>query len=294
MKFGQMSSCPAVEFQPESDTRRCSLALISYDSAPEDIQHYPGVEMLFPLHGSMQLEYAGKQMAVKQGDLILLSGMHPYRFTQAEDVDLYCLRLSLMAFFNLKLPSIYKTEILHGYPLLLSQDYYCNESLLPRWQSELGLQDHALEELVLDEVCLFLRRKLGPNLKECHGSSGGPCQALNSHVLKSLEYIHQNYTSPIGVAEVADSVRLNKNFLMGLFKKSLGTTILEYMTARRLSQAQKLLLSTDEQVIQIAFSCGFGSVTRFYEVFKQYFGISPLQYRKRHFSGHWRGAGDDD
>ncbi|WP_020410359.1 helix-turn-helix domain-containing protein [Hahella ganghwensis] len=287
MKLGQMSSCPAVGIQPESGTRRCSLALISCDSAPENIQHYPGVEILLPLQGSVQLEYSARQITVNQGDLILLSGMHPYRFLKADDVDFYRLRLSLMAFFNLKMPSVYKTEVLHGLPLLLSQDYYCNESLLSRWQSELGLDDHALEELVLDEVCLFLRRQLGPHLKECLMANGGHCQALNGHVVRSLEFIHQNYTCPIGIAEIAEHVRLNKNFLMGLFKKSLGITVLEYLTARRLSRAQKQLLSTDEQVIQVAFSCGFGSVTRFYEVFKQYFGISPLQYRKRHLADPW-------
>lgn len=47
----------------------------------------------------------------------------------------------------------------------------------------------------------------------------------------------------------------------------------------RVCQAQNLLISTDLNVSRIAFETGFGSISRFYEAFKEVSGRTPCQYR---------------
>jgi transcriptional regulator GlxA family with amidase domain len=43
--------------------------------------------------------------------------------------------------------------------------------------------------------------------------------------------------------------------------------------------AQALLLSTDTDIVTVAFEAGFGSVSRFYEAFGRHFAMPPRQFR---------------
>jgi hypothetical protein len=52
--------------------------------------------------------------------------------------------------------------------------------------------------------------------------------------------------------------------------------------AGRLSHAQRLLVTTEDLILRIALSSGFGSLSRFNEAFRQAFGCTPREYRGLH------------
>jgi len=58
--------------------------------------------------------------------------------------------------------------------------------------------------------------------------------------------------------------------------------LLKYVTQHRLSHAQRLLVTTDDLVVNIALKSGFGSLSRFNEAFRQAFGCTPREYRRNH------------
>ncbi len=53
--------------------------------------------------------------------------------------------------------------------------------------------------------------------------------------------IARRYTQPLTVEEIGRHVGLHPNYAMGLFKRSIGTTIIDYVTKHRVSHAQRLL-----------------------------------------------------
>jgi transcriptional regulator GlxA family with amidase domain len=69
---------------------------------------------------------------------------------------------------------------------------------------------------------------------------------------------------------------------MALFQKTFGTTLMKYVTQHRLSHAQRLLVTTEDSIVNIAFSSGFGSLSRFNEAFRESFGCTPRGYRGLH------------
>lgn len=64
-----------------------------------------------------------------------------------------------------------------------------------------------------------------------------------------------------------------------LFKALAGDTLGGYIRGRRLTEAARLLTNTELDIIDIAFSVGFGSHEAFTRSFKAYFGQGPQDFR---------------
>ncbi|MBD5585591.1 MAG: helix-turn-helix transcriptional regulator [Clostridia bacterium] len=80
---------------------------------------------------------------------------------------------------------------------------------------------------------------------------------------------------------------LNYDYVRKLFKKEVGATPHEYLTAQRMELAVSLLTGgasnkySDYSVSQIAEACGFSEPLYFSRVFKKYYGVSPSEYKKK-------------
>jgi AraC-like DNA-binding protein len=95
-------------------------------------------------------------------------------------------------------------------------------------------------------------------------------------------FIAQNYTQPLTAEAIGEHVGLHPNYAMALFQRTFGTTLIKYVTQHRLAHAQRLLVTTKDMVVNIAFGSGFGSLSRFNEAFRQSFGCTPREYRGLH------------
>ena len=79
-------------------------------------------------------------------------------------------------------------------------------------------------------------------------------------------FITEHYQDRITVADIAAAAHLHPKYTTGLFRDRRGMTLRDYLVQQRLSQAQRLLATTDRNVVDVAFASGFGSVSQFYEV----------------------------
>ena len=105
-----------------------------------------------------------------------------------------------------------------------------------------------------------------------------PCDETVSKVKK---YILEHIQETIYIEDVAKSVFLNEQYLMRLFKKSTGLSILEFITGERLELAKELLKSTDYPVNKVANCVGYGHYSYFTKIFKRSTGCSPIKYRQQ-------------
>lgn len=66
-----------------------------------------------------------------------------------------------------------------------------------------------------------------------------------------------------------------------MFKQNTGEVFSRYLTKVRLEHAIVLLSNTDKSIDEIAYECGFNSISYFSYAFKKEFLVSPLKYRIR-------------
>ncbi|MFD2328099.1 response regulator [Cohnella sp. GCM10020058] len=94
-------------------------------------------------------------------------------------------------------------------------------------------------------------------------------------------YIQAHLSKDINLQELADRVEMNKTYMCTLFKQETGITVWSYLVAERMRKARSLLLETSAKVYEIAGEIGYEDVPYFSQTFKKFYGMTPLDYKKR-------------
>ena len=100
-------------------------------------------------------------------------------------------------------------------------------------------------------------------------------------VKKILEYIEGHYADYITIEDMARQVNISRTECFRCFQRITGQTPLEYLTFYRLGQAAYKLRNTDSSITEICISSGFSQPSYFGKKFREYYGVSPLKYRKQ-------------
>ena len=95
-----------------------------------------------------------------------------------------------------------------------------------------------------------------------------------------VDQVEDNLSDEINIVQLADFFNMSAWHFQRLFKALAGDTLGGYIRGRRLTEAARLLLSSDLGIIDIAFRVGFSSHEAFTRSFKSYFGQSPKDFRK--------------
>jgi AraC family transcriptional regulator, dual regulator of chb operon len=64
-------------------------------------------------------------------------------------------------------------------------------------------------------------------------------------------------------------------------KECCGVSPTEFLQNLRLQRAARMLEMSEQELLAIAFDCGFQNISHFYRLFKKRFGETPKAYRKR-------------
>lgn len=97
---------------------------------------------------------------------------------------------------------------------------------------------------------------------------------------KVFKYISAHITEPLSVAELSRRFGYNEAYFCRRFKELAGISATHYIRILRLELARDLL-NKQLPVGEAAIRCGFCSISRFSNSFKQHFGISPTEFIKR-------------
>lgn len=101
-----------------------------------------------------------------------------------------------------------------------------------------------------------------------------------THIRDLVDRIEANLAEEVNILGLADSFVMSPWHFQRSFKSIVGDTLGGYIRGRRLTKAADLLLNTDQGIIDIAFSVGFGSHEAFTRSFKSTFQVSPKVFRK--------------
>jgi len=103
----------------------------------------------------------------------------------------------------------------------------------------------------------------------------------HSLIETARKFIDDNYMSDLNLTQIAERFNYNPSYFSEMFKNKVGKTFIQYLTDVRMSQAVRLLESTQLSLWDIAELTGFGSASYFSSKFKRTYGMSPSDYRQK-------------
>ncbi|OUM93806.1 MAG: hypothetical protein A9Z00_02500 [Thermobacillus sp. ZCTH02-B1] len=95
------------------------------------------------------------------------------------------------------------------------------------------------------------------------------------------EYVDKHYAERITLQDVADALMVSRTYLASQFKQETGMTFLNYLVSVRMERARELLLNTPMKVYEITSSVGYEDTIHFSRLFREYYGLNPMEYKKR-------------
>lgn len=129
----------------------------------------------------------------------------------------------------------------------------------------------------LDAVHMILRIK---DQFQCYIESTKESEMEAHLVSKVVKYIDEDSEiCELTVSMIADYFNISISNLSHQFKRYMNRTISDYITEKKFLHAKKLLLDSDDSVQMIAAKIGYGQTSNFIRKFKQFYGMTPLEYR---------------
>lgn len=108
----------------------------------------------------------------------------------------------------------------------------------------------------------------------------GDNHIFQERIHRILRYCMENYSHKISVSSLARREHINENYFSSFMKKTSFYNFSSMLNFIRCDGAERLLLTTDENIIEISSICGFSDPKYFYKHFREWWKISPAKLRK--------------
>jgi AraC-like DNA-binding protein len=255
--------------------------------------HHNEIEINMLTKGWVTYLLGGRKVRLEANSLCVFWAAIPHQIMDfAAGTSYFVVTIPFAWFLQCRLPDRFVKPMLRGEVMiegLSAARVRQDQDLFGLWESDLIKPDNDVHHVVMLEIEARLRRMIAtmPKVADAAEAKGrSRSTGLHGGELNKVEQmaclVAQRYTEQLTVAEIGKEVGLHPNYAMGLFKKAFGTTLIDYLTHHRVSHAQRLLATTDEKIVDVAFSSGFNSISRFNEAFRRSCGCTPRDYRIQH------------
>lgn len=112
-------------------------------------------------------------------------------------------------------------------------------------------------------------------------SDGGITMEYIDAIMSAVRYIENHLTHKVRVADIAKHVGYSSYHFQRLFQQVTAQTVGQYVIARKLTEAGKLLREGQLRVVDVSYQFGFESHEAFSRAFKARFSVNPHQWKQK-------------
>lgn len=104
-------------------------------------------------------------------------------------------------------------------------------------------------------------------------------------LVKAIAFIESNYMRQIQLSDAADAAGVTGAYISKLFSEHAGASFVDFLTILRIEKAEKMLLSGELSIKEIAAAVGYADPNYFGKIFRKLVGASPSLYAGRKNEG---------
>lgn len=103
----------------------------------------------------------------------------------------------------------------------------------------------------------------------------------NGTLREIVAFLEEHCTEHLALADVAGRFGLSPQYFCTFFKDNIGRTLTQHVNFLRIERAARLLRETDEAIMAVGMAVGFDNFSYFIKRFREYYGCTPKDYRRR-------------
>jgi AraC family transcriptional regulator of arabinose operon len=273
-------------------SREAEICLHSFRYRPGEMDSLPHTHdeynIVFCLSSGLSYSLRGRIETLRRGDVLVINPgeVHNGHYGSPEDdtrgLTLHVPARSLKAIFaKMRFPGdldrnrVFFLDKMRD-PSLLA----LVEELMHEIDQRQGGYELVVDSIVLQILVHLFRSLLRPLFEP--GTVEPPRQLPSWQMVRSLEYMNARGKSKFSLAEICADIGTSTSRFIQLFKNSVSSMSPHvYYNRLIVSKAQRLLMTGDLSVKEVAYELGFQNESHFCKVFRTCAGVTPGNFRQK-------------
>lgn len=267
---------------------------IGFSNVAAEAPHFHNeTEIVLVLRGSVKYKIFHQDYSIKEGDIIIVDArdLH-YIYESSDDVILLTSYIDMDHFTDIY-PNIdfmifaceeFGADMSAGHQKIQNKIAFIAHNLAEMMLLTLedGTEDRVLSEKLLDIINTMVNHLQGFFIENNEFQYGGDTTQLNlERLTRIMSYLYANHDKNVTLNDIAELEHLSMYHVSHLIKETTGLNFQKLLNYIRLENSEKLLNNDKLTLTQISEACGFSSTTYFNKCFKEWYHMTPAQYRKR-------------
>lgn len=237
------------------------------------------LELLFVYSGEGQYMVDGHSYHIHAGDMVICNAgvLHGEEPTKERRMQTYSIALTHVQFENLPpnwLCDADSTPIVPCGMLTVQMG-----ELMRLIYLLFRNQQHLMEScLHMASAVLLLTHDLLSSYTRYHIKESGAEYGILAERIR--RYLDLHYMEPLNLTNIAKELHMSAYYLSHVFREHAGMPPMQYVTKRRIGEAQSLLMDTFLSIADIAEKVGYENTGNFSVAFRKTVGMTPTQYRQ--------------
>lgn len=248
------------------------------------------IEMIYVYSGKLTQKINNQNITLNKGDICLLDThcKHSLEYLDKDDIVINIL-LSKDFFDSIFVDLLYENDIISN---LVIDSFYQNTT--SRYIILKSSFNNEIQDIFTRILCEYYDKSVGSKtlikgyililftlllrLKKLSG--------LDNEVMKSdaimmelNNYLKKNFMNT-SLNDVAKHFNYSSSYMSNLIKTKTGKSFVDFLKEFKLKQACFLLKNTNLPTKQIILNIGYSNASYFYRIFKDYYNVTPIEYRK--------------
>lgn len=223
--------------------------------------------------GEFEIDFEDKTEKISRGDLCILPSNIRFRRRVVEPISFMYIKFTRneVCPFSIPLP--------HGKIEFKDRKRFeADVKILENISSEEDIRSVYLKEHIFEDILLqiFYENRIENSEEKKENIS-------DSLVCSAIEKIDDLLGEKITIGYLCQILGTNASTLNFKFRKELRMSVGNYICAAKMKRAYKLITTTNYSVSEIATKCGFDNVYYFSTSFKNFYGMSPKNFKNMYF-----------
>lgn len=250
------------------------------DSAPGELMcemhQHNSLEVDCVIDGDVFLHFENDAAHVEKNEVLLISPNVKHLFKAGPEG---CTRANIqLSTYQIKSNSLNKflEAAFQGRPHVKLKKNPVICTILKNIVLEIDKKDTEYATLVKSEIVSLLIHLL----RAVESDPSYKSDMRNPYVIQAVALIQKMIWEDFTPADIAKKLHISEGYLMHVFRREAGCSIMRYATRLRIEESKVQLVYTDKKISDIAIDVGLPNLQHFSILFKKHIGISPLNFRK--------------